>query len=236
MVVLLFLSSRRPWPDVVGGPTIDHMAITCTTGANKGPEDTDAVLGLATGQPGARSEVVPAYGARPIAAYVQDAARRAVFESAPMALSFDHVGLSLMATNIDATIDWYVSKLDFTVEQRWEVNGVEFAFIAHRDVGIELIGAASTPGDEPADNIAKTHTVERLHHLCFAVENLEATLADLHDRGVDPISETMQNITIGQRFTFITDACGNIIELTEPGYRSAQTPRDGSTLRGVIAG
>jgi hypothetical protein len=37
------------------------------------------------------------------------------------------------------------------------------------------------------------------------------------ERGIQPISGPTDVPDIGQRFAFITDNCGNIIELTEPG-------------------
>jgi catechol 2,3-dioxygenase-like lactoylglutathione lyase family enzyme len=140
-----------------------------------------------------------------------------------LTFSLDHVGLSLTAANLDATIHWYTSKLDFVVERRFETHGISFAFITHQHIRIELVGAASNARNAPVDDIAVSHDFERLHHFCLAVEDLEATLAVLHERGVHPINEPMDVAEIGQRVAFITDDCGNIIELTEPGTRPAES-------------
>ena len=140
----------------------------------------------------------------------------------PLTFSVDHVGISLTAVNLEATIEWYTSKLDFVIERRFETHGISFAFIARDDFRIELVGAASDH-QVPVTSIATSHSTERLHHLCLAVEDLSATLAELHDRGVDPLNEPMHVPVIGQTFTFITDNLGNIIELTEPGTRPAES-------------
>jgi catechol 2,3-dioxygenase-like lactoylglutathione lyase family enzyme len=131
--------------------------------------------------------------------------------------SLDHIGLSLQAENLDATIDWYARTLGFAVERRFEVNGNSFAFITNNGLRIELVAAASSPNASPTTDIAASHTSERLHHLCLAVEDLDATLTDLSTHDVHPISGPFDIAGIGQRFAFITDNLGNIIEFTEPG-------------------
>ena len=143
-----------------------------------------------------------------------------------LTFSLDHVGLSLTAANLDATIRWYTSKLDFVVERRFETHGISIAFISHQDIRIELVGAASSAGNAPVNDVAATHDSERLHHFCLAVEDLKSTLADLHERDVHPINEPMEIAEIGQRIAFITDNCGNIIELTEPGTPPAESRAD----------
>jgi catechol 2,3-dioxygenase-like lactoylglutathione lyase family enzyme len=138
-------------------------------------------------------------------------------------LSLEHVGLSLTPANLEATIRWYTSKLDFVVERRFETHGISFPFIAHQEIRIELVGAASHACSAPVSDIARSHDSERLHHFCLAVEDLEATLAELGERDVHPINEPMDVAEIGQRVAFITDNCGNIIEFTEPGYHPAES-------------
>jgi predicted enzyme related to lactoylglutathione lyase len=62
----------------------------------------------------------------------------------------------------------------------------------------------------------------RLHHFCIAVDDLDAAVADLRDRGVSLIGGPMHVAQIGQRLAFITDNLGNIIELAEPGTWTRQ--------------
>jgi catechol 2,3-dioxygenase-like lactoylglutathione lyase family enzyme len=136
-----------------------------------------------------------------------------------ISLSHDHVGLSVTPEDLDATIQWYTSTLGFIVEQRFDVHGQTFAFIVRDGVKIELVAGAAEPHTAVPDSIATSHTIERLHHFCVAVEDLDAIVAQVRDRGVPLIGGPMEVPVIGQRIAFITDNLGNIIEFTEPGTR-----------------
>lgn len=135
-----------------------------------------------------------------------------------MSLTFTraHVGLSVTADDVEATIQWYTSKLDFAVEQRFESHGTSFVFVTHGDIKIELLGGASNRRQAPVDDIVASLDPARLHHFCMAVEDLDATLSQLRERDVHAVGEPMDVAEIGQRIAFITDNCGNIIELTQP--------------------
>ncbi|HET7046833.1 MAG TPA: VOC family protein [Solirubrobacteraceae bacterium] len=135
----------------------------------------------------------------------------------PHAFTHDHVGITLMPDDLDATIDWYANKLDSTLAQRYDTHGITFAFITNGNVKIELMSAASRTQGASTDNIFATLDPERLHHICLAVEDLDTTLSQLAERHVPPLGEPMDVPEIGQRIGFITDNIGNIIELTEPG-------------------
>jgi predicted enzyme related to lactoylglutathione lyase len=135
-----------------------------------------------------------------------------------MSISFshDHVGFSVTADDLDATIEWYSSKLGFSVDQRFESHGTTFVFIVSGDVKIELMAGASSR-QAPTDNVLTSMDPSRLHHFCLAVADLDAAISRLNDRGVHLIGGPMQVTDIGQRIAFITDNLGNIIELAEPG-------------------
>jgi catechol 2,3-dioxygenase-like lactoylglutathione lyase family enzyme len=135
-----------------------------------------------------------------------------------MAISFshDHVGFSVTAEDLDATIEWYSSKLGFTVDQRFDSHGTTFVFIVRGDVKIELMAGASNR-QAPTDDVLTSMDPSRLHHFCLAVADLDAALSQLGDQGVELIGGPMEVAEIGQRIAFITDNLGNIIELAEPG-------------------
>jgi predicted enzyme related to lactoylglutathione lyase len=135
-----------------------------------------------------------------------------------MSISFshDHVGFSVTADDLDATIEWYSSKLGFSVDQRFESHGTTFVFIVSGDVKIELMAGASSR-QAPTDNVLTSMDPSRLHHFCLAVADLDAAISRLNDRGVHLIGGPMQVTDIGQRIAFVTDNLGNIIELAEPG-------------------
>jgi methylmalonyl-CoA epimerase len=131
--------------------------------------------------------------------------------------SHDHVGITVTPEDLDATIQWYSSKLGFGLEQRFDAHGTTFAFIVSGDVKIELLAGASHRHQAPTDDILTSMAQERLHHFCIAVEDLDATVSQLRDRDVQLIGGPMEVPAIGQRIAFITDNIGNIIELAEPG-------------------
>jgi catechol 2,3-dioxygenase-like lactoylglutathione lyase family enzyme len=143
----------------------------------------------------------------------------------PHTFTHDHVGLSLTSDHLDATVDWYTSKLGFAIDQRFEVHGTTFVFLASNDIKIELLAAASHHQEATVKNIFASLDRERLHHVCMAVEDLDATLSWLGERDVQPVGEPMDVQAIGQRIAFITDNLGNIIELTAPGTRPAAAQR-----------
>ena len=130
--------------------------------------------------------------------------------------SHDHVGFSVTAEDLDATIEWYSSKLGFAVDQRFNSHGMTFVFIVGGDAKIELMAGASSR-QVRADDVLTSMDPSRLHHFCLAVEDLDAAISQLRDRGVELIGGPMEVAVIGQRIAFITDNLGNIIELAEPG-------------------
>ncbi|BCJ47545.1 hypothetical protein GCM10010168_19030 [Actinoplanes ianthinogenes] len=136
-------------------------------------------------------------------------------------LQFDHVGITLAAAHLDQTVAWYRDHLDFSVIEQFEVGGSVFTFIGRDDVTIEIISAGAAANPAPAaTSLPASHDVERLHHLCLRVPDLEATLAELDRRGVSLFAGPLTVEKIGQRFAFIRDNLGTIIELTD-GVRPA---------------
>ncbi|MCI4064929.1 VOC family protein [Micromonospora sp. R77] len=130
--------------------------------------------------------------------------------------SHDHVGVSVTPEELDATVDWYSSKLGFTVDQRFDSHGTTFVFLVSGPVKIELLAGASNR-QAPTRDVLTSMDPARLHHFCLAVEDLDATVAALRDLDVPLIGGPMQVAAIGQRIAFVTDNLGNIIEFAEPG-------------------
>ena len=92
---------------------------------------------------------------------------------------------------LEATLEWYCSNLGFEVERWFAIGRRDLAFIALGELRIELIGAASAPSISMATDIGSSHTSERLHQLCRAVEDLDSTLNNLAERGARPLGEPM---------------------------------------------
>jgi methylmalonyl-CoA epimerase len=129
---------------------------------------------------------------------------------------YDHVGISVTPEDLEATIEWYASRLGFRVDQRFESHGTTFVYLVAGNVKIELVAGASNR-QTPTGDVLTSMDPARLHHFCIAVDDLDAAVTDLRDRGVTLIGGPMQVAQIGQRLAFVTDNLGNIIELAEPG-------------------
>jgi methylmalonyl-CoA epimerase len=131
--------------------------------------------------------------------------------------SHDHVGITVTPEHLDATVQWYSSKLGFAVEQRFESHGTTFVYLVAGDAKIELLAGASNRNETRTENILTSMDPSRLHHFCIAVEDLDAAVSDLRENDVQLIGGPMDVPAIGQRVAFVTDNLGNIIELAEPG-------------------
>lgn len=121
---------------------------------------------------------------------------------------FNHVAFRVR--DIEQSIRWYEAAF-----------GAREAFRAHKDDGstqlvyieftpgqfIELFPNGKNPIQEPEEPLGYAHT-------CFAVENLEATLAHLATMNVTP-RVTPRTGRAGQRLAFVEDLDGNRLELME---------------------
>ena len=106
--------------------------------------------------------------------------------------------------------------LGFTVERRFDSHGTTFVFLVSGSVKIEILAGASTR-QAPTVDVLRSMDPGRLHHFCIAVEDLDASVSQLRELGVELIGGPMRVAAIGQRIAFIGDNLGNIIELAEPG-------------------
>ncbi|MEU5964555.1 VOC family protein [Micromonospora parva] len=129
---------------------------------------------------------------------------------------FDHVGITTSAAHLDQTIAWYRDHLDFSMIQQFEVGESVFTFIGTDDTKIEIISAGAAANPAPAaESLPASHDVERLHHICLRVPDLDAAIAELDRRGVALFAGPMTVEKSGQRFAFIRDNIGTIIEITD---------------------
>jgi catechol 2,3-dioxygenase-like lactoylglutathione lyase family enzyme len=133
-------------------------------------------------------------------------------------ITFDHVGITVAEEHLEATIGWYREKLDFSVSITVPFEGATYVFMTNGDLKIELCSAGAGARDPDSPGFLDSHDVEKIHHYCVAVDDLDEVLADLASRGVQPVGGPMQVDQIGQRIAFIRDNIGNIIELTAAIY------------------
>jgi len=125
----------------------------------------------------------------------------------------DHIGIAVKS--IDAAKKIYLD-LGLTIAhvESVETQKVRTAFLSVGDANLELL--------EPSDSdstIAKyiEKRGEGIHHLCFRVDDIEAHLARLKERGYRLINEAPVPGAHGCRVAFLHPATGNgvLIELSE---------------------
>jgi methylmalonyl-CoA/ethylmalonyl-CoA epimerase len=129
------------------------------------------------------------------------------------AYRIDHLGVAV--SSIDAALGIYRA-LGLEEARREEVAAqkVVAAFLSVGESRIELLEPTSE--DSPvAKFLAKRG--EGIHHVCFAVENIEAVLTDLAARGFRLVDSIPVAGADGKRVAFLHPEAGHgvLIELTQ---------------------
>ncbi len=127
--------------------------------------------------------------------------------------AFHHGGVSV--PSLEEAIDWYGRVLGFAVEKRFHIEAAnaQAAMIRKGPLRFELFevaGAAPLPEDRrhpPAD--LRTHGNK---HLAFRVDDLDAFLAEMAEKGADIAFVVKEDFGSG---AFIRDCAGNLIEFVE---------------------
>lgn len=126
---------------------------------------------------------------------------------------FHHGGVSV--PSLDTAIDWYGTVLGFAVERRFRIEAAdaEVAMLRKGTMRFELFevaGAEPLPEARrypPAD--LKTHGNK---HLAFRIDDLDAFLDTVRDRGADVAMIVREAFGSG---CFLRDCAGNLIEFVE---------------------
>ena len=102
---------------------------------------------------------------------------------------------------LEETQRFYGEVLGLTTIPRPEIPGVGGQWFGVGDVEVHLVDApAGDAGIRPAD-----------HHLCFAIDDLDAAIAELEEAGT-PYLRSAQGEVVQ---IFITDPAGNVVELQQ---------------------
>jgi methylmalonyl-CoA/ethylmalonyl-CoA epimerase len=131
-------------------------------------------------------------------------------------LNLDHIGIAVR--DLDAAIDGYRRR--YGVEPLYrevvETQGVEEAMIPVGGSFVQLLQPL-TP-DSPVGKYVEKNG-EGLHHIAFAVADIEAALEHLAAEGVRLIDETARVGGRGAKIAFVhpKDLTGTLIELVELG-------------------
>jgi methylmalonyl-CoA/ethylmalonyl-CoA epimerase len=128
-------------------------------------------------------------------------------------MKFDHVGIAVRS--IDEKLAVYSKLGDFDI-RRTEVSGqkAKIALLHAGETSVELLEPTSEDS-----SLAKfiSERGEGLHHIAFSVEDIEATMNQLKERGFRFIYEKPADGKFGSRVNFIhpKSAGGVLVELTQ---------------------
>jgi catechol 2,3-dioxygenase-like lactoylglutathione lyase family enzyme len=115
---------------------------------------------------------------------------------------FHHVSVNSNDTSIEAMVDFYGDVLGLDDAERPDIPGVPGHWHVVGDQELHLVGAPPVgPGIDPTG-----------HHYCVAVEDLDAAIAELEERGIEYLRAVQGASTVQ---IWITDPAGNTIELQQ---------------------
>jgi len=133
-----------------------------------------------------------------------------------MLKNIDHIGI--VVHNLDESLQTYCNQLGFTLLERVMIPEqlVEAAFLDAGNGTIELIAPTDT---ESGTARYLQNRGEGAHHICFAVDNIEAALAELRAQGVRLIDETPRQGVHGLvAFVHPKATHGTMIELLQKSH------------------
>lgn len=131
-----------------------------------------------------------------------------------MTISIHHIAIAVH--DLEEALAFYRDTLGLEVARRCQVpeEGIEIAFLPTPTAEIELL--------QPLDQESRVARFlekrgEGLHHLCLAVENLEAAMGRLRAAGVRLLSAEPRVSSRGTRYVFVHpgSAHGVLVELYE---------------------
>jgi methylmalonyl-CoA/ethylmalonyl-CoA epimerase len=133
-------------------------------------------------------------------------------DTAPRGTRIAHIGLAVTA--LDQILPFYRDILGLPEVPLDDADGARIAGLAAGDSLVELLEAQS-PESPIGKFVAKRGP--GIHHICFAVDDLDGTLARCRAQGIRLIDDTPRLGAEGKRIAFLhpSSTAGVLIELSE---------------------
>lgn len=130
--------------------------------------------------------------------------------------TFDHIGI--VVQDLEVSIAWYAKHLGFERQSKFDFPGAQVAFIRRGSLRLELFqieGAAPLAAERK--QAESNLTIGGINHFAIVVDDLDETVAELQANGVE-LAYTLNDVPdgSGDRWTFVRDNEGMLIELYEP--------------------
>lgn len=127
--------------------------------------------------------------------------------------AFHHAAISV--PSLDEAIDWYSKVFGYEVEKRFFVAPAKAraAMLRKGPLRVEVFepeDASKIPSDRLVP--IKDLLTNGNKHAAYRVDDMEAAIVDLADKGVEPVFVVRE--AFGRAF-FIRDCAGNLIEIVE---------------------
>jgi lactoylglutathione lyase len=132
-----------------------------------------------------------------------------------MNLQHHHVGVSV--ADLDRSKKWYADVLEMTEGFAFDLPafGVRGCFMVGHGTRVELFERQGSGGgigwqEPPAAMLTRGYG-----HVAFAIDDLDATFAEVVARGAAPVWDPRPSPEPGLRMAFVADLDGNLIEFVE---------------------
>jgi glyoxylase I family protein len=137
---------------------------------------------------------------------------------------------AISVADLETTVAWYSETLGFREEFRYEIAeaGLKAVFLGLGDLRLEIFEKSeSRAASEEERSFGSYLAVQGLKHVALAVDDLGAVRAELEQAGVEFVSEIREVPNSGgERFCFLSDPDGVLIELYQPvAARAGATSR-----------
>lgn len=131
---------------------------------------------------------------------------------APRGATIAHIGIAV--ADLDAILPFYRNVLQLPDVDLDDADGARIRGLAAGDSLVELLESK-----DPASPIGKFVAARGpgIHHICFAVDDLDAALDRCRDAGIRLIDQTPRTGAEGKRIAFIhpSSTAGVLVELSE---------------------